>query len=102
MGLSVALAIGYGRFMGGAISHRSSLAASILAGAGALATVWAINFFVLLPILNPAFVILMPYSVSLMSKLLFGASMGWVLFARRKHYLVCDQQQPATYHQAAH
>ena len=38
----------------------------------ALAAVWAINFFVILPVLSPAFVHLVPYSVSLMSKLLFG------------------------------
>jgi hypothetical protein len=38
----------------------------------ALAGVWAINFFVILPIVSPAFVHLVPYSVSLASKLLFG------------------------------
>ena len=38
----------------------------------ALAAVWAINFFVILPVLSPGFVLLVPYSVSLMSKLLFG------------------------------
>jgi hypothetical protein len=102
MGLAVALAIGYGHFMRGAIPQRSSLAASILSGAVALATVWAINFFVLLPILNPAFVILMPYSVSLVSKLLFGASMGWVLFACRENFVVGDPAQHATHHRSAH
>jgi hypothetical protein len=38
----------------------------------ALAAVWAINFFVILPAVSPAFIQLIPYSVSLMSKLLFG------------------------------
>jgi hypothetical protein len=37
-----------------------------------LASVWAINFFVVLPIISPAFVHLLPLSVSLVSKLLFG------------------------------
>lgn len=40
--------------------------------AEALAGIWAINFFVVLPIVSPAFVSLVPYSVSLVSKLLFG------------------------------
>jgi len=38
----------------------------------ALAGVWAINFFVVLPIVSPAFVHMVPYAVSLTSKLLFG------------------------------
>jgi hypothetical protein len=37
-----------------------------------LAAVWAVNFFVILPVISPAFVHLVPYSVSLMSKLLFA------------------------------
>lgn len=37
-----------------------------------LAGVWALNFLVVLPATNPAFVLLVPYSVSLLSKLLFG------------------------------
>jgi hypothetical protein len=38
----------------------------------ALAAVWAVNFFVILPVLSPSFVALVPLSVSLVSKLLFG------------------------------
>ena len=40
----------------------------------ALAGVWALNFFVVLPIISPAFVHLVPYAVSLTSKLLFGVA----------------------------
>ena len=49
----------------------------------ALAGVWAINFFVVLPVVSPAFVSLVPYSVSLVSKLLFGLAAAGVfrLFA---------------------
>ena len=43
-----------------------------------LALVWAMNFLVILPALNPAFVTLMPYGATLASKLLFGISMAWV------------------------
>jgi hypothetical protein len=38
----------------------------------ALAMVWAFNFFILLPLIDPVFVALMPYPASLLSKLLFG------------------------------
>lgn len=44
-----------------------------------LALVWTVNFFIILPVVNPAFVTLMPYSVSLASKLLFGVTMGTML-----------------------
>jgi len=47
----------------------------------ALAGVWAINFFVVLPVVSPSFVHMVPYAVSLTSKLLFGlaaaAAMQW-------------------------
>ncbi len=46
----------------------------------ALAVVWAINFFVVLPIVRPEFVHLVPYSVSLTSSLLFGAAVAAVLY----------------------
>jgi len=34
--------------------------------------VWAVNFFVVLPSIDPDFIHLVPYSVSLVSKVLFG------------------------------
>jgi hypothetical protein len=40
----------------------------------ALGAVWAVNFFVVLPVVSPAFVTVLPYSVSLVSKLMFGAA----------------------------
>jgi len=39
---------------------------------GALTTIWAFNFFIALPLISPTFVDLVPYPVSLMSKVLFG------------------------------
>jgi hypothetical protein len=44
-----------------------------------LAGVWVINFFVVLPIVSPAFIHMVPYAVSLTSKLLFGASAAAVV-----------------------
>lgn len=56
---------------------------AIVAGAtAALVLVWAVNFFVVLPLLDPAFVKLMPYAVTLASKALFGLTLGWVLLQR--------------------
>lgn len=47
----------------------------------ALAGIWVLNFFLVLPIVSPAFVHLVPYPVSLTSKLLFGiaaaATLQW-------------------------
>lgn len=40
----------------------------------ALAAVWVINFFVVLPVVSPAFIHVVPLAVSLTSKLLFGVA----------------------------
>ena len=69
------------------IAARHSNSGFVIGGAVfLLALVWAVNFFIILPWLNPAFVTLMPYSVSLASKLLFGVTLGVVLCSlpRRK------------------
>ena len=44
-----------------------------------LAVVWALNFLIILPVINPAFVTLLPFPVTLASKMLFGWTMGTVL-----------------------
>jgi hypothetical protein len=46
----------------------------------ALAGVWAVNFFVILPAVNPDFVGLIPYGASLASKLLFGFAAAFVFW----------------------
>jgi hypothetical protein len=45
----------------------------------ALVGIWAVNFFVVLPIVSPAFVHMVPYAVSLTSKLLFGLAAAQAL-----------------------
>ena len=80
--LSVALALAFGLALSRVLATRGARAlmtASVLA----LAAIWTFNFFVLLPVLNPAFAALMPYPVTLASKLLFGAAMGATLLGRR-------------------
>ena len=54
--------------------HRPSLDNPLPFMLAALAGVWATNFFVVLPIVSPAFVHMVPYAVSLASKLLFGVA----------------------------
>ena len=60
-------------------ARKLRLAPALLVAVAALSGVWAINFFVVLPLLNPAFVDLMPYGITLISKMLFGIAMGWGL-----------------------
>lgn len=80
--LSIALATAFVQVFG-----RRRSPATLFAGAvAALAAVWAINFFLLLPLINPAFVSLLPYPVTLVSKLLFGLAMAAVLVPGRKRF----------------
>lgn len=57
------------------VSQRTPLLGMVSALA-ALTLVWAVNFFVVLPIINPRFVTLLPMGVTLTSKMLFGLGMG--------------------------
>ncbi len=68
MALGVAVAIGVRRAFP-ALAGRATEFALIVA---LLGLVWAINFGVILPLVNPAFVVLLPLWASLASKLLFG------------------------------
>ena len=83
-------------------SRKLKLAPALLVAVAALSGVWAINFFVVLPILNPAFVVLMPYAATFFSKILFGIAMGWHLafFAgsslRRSNKTIFLQQATGT------
>jgi hypothetical protein len=72
MGLAVALGIVLSATV-------ESLAALLVGGRaiwafmmGSLAAVWAINFFVVLPVVSPGFAHLLPYAITLASKLAFG------------------------------
>ena len=57
-----------------AMGKRFGLTGGYAAVVAALGCVWMINFFVLLPMISPAFITMLPYAVSLTSKLLFGLS----------------------------
>jgi hypothetical protein len=73
LGLSLALAVLHFASGDGADSFRFGLVMLTLAA------VWAVNFLVALPYLNPEFVRLLPHAVTLFSKLLFGLSAAIVL-----------------------
>ena len=62
-----------------AVSARSFSRSVRAFSLAALAGVWFVNFFVILPLVSPAFTHLVPYAVSLTSKLLFGLAAGQVL-----------------------
>ena len=55
-----------------ALARRHGTGSLYAVALAALAGVWVLNFFVVLPTISPAFVHLVPYPVSLLSKLLFG------------------------------
>ena len=77
--LSVALGITFAATIWRLAAPRLGAAAFLATAAASLALVWAFNFFVVLPVLNPVFVTLMPYGATLASKVLFGIAMGLVL-----------------------
>lgn len=82
MALALALAAAFVPFLL-CFAARHPGPGTIMAGATAvLVLVWAVNFFLILPVLNPAFVTLMPYGTTLTSKLLFGATIAWVTTQR--------------------
>jgi hypothetical protein len=64
-------------------ARRHGKASTLTSALVVLAGVWLVNFFIILPALNPSFVEIMPLGASLLSKLIFGASMGWVLARTR-------------------
>lgn len=67
LGVALVAALRTLRFQPGSTSE-SAAAVLVLAG------VWVLNFFVLLPQIDPSFVRLMPYEATLASKLLFGVA----------------------------
>jgi len=75
MALSALLGIGLLAVAKGSGLLRAGSALSAYAmGLLALGSVWVLNFFVVLPILSPGFVHLLPYAVTLASKLMFAVA----------------------------
>jgi len=88
--LGIALHMGLAILLGAAIAVALRASVPRLAGTlveplavvGLLVAVWAVNFLVVLPVINPGFVELVPLGVGLTSKVLFGAAAAFVLCHR--------------------
>ncbi|MBI5886205.1 MAG: hypothetical protein HZB85_06445 [Deltaproteobacteria bacterium] len=78
LALSVAIGAGFAIFQ--YLSHKDRVVVSypfvVVTGALTLAGIWAFNFLILLPRINPAFAAYVPLAPSFVSKLSFGISLG--------------------------
>jgi len=81
LAISLALAVVFVRALGEHMARQYGSAGILAASITFLVLIWALNFLVVLPALNPVFVSLMPSAVTLGSKTLFGLAMGAVLIA---------------------
>jgi hypothetical protein len=78
IGLAVTLGIALAFVWRTLSAHRPETVSPFPFMVAALVGIWAINFFVVLPIVSPGFIHLVPYPVSLMSKVLFGLAAAGV------------------------
>jgi hypothetical protein len=69
LGIALAIVLRPVWLRGGLGSYGAALAA--------LFGVWSVNFLIVLPQLSPDFLTLLPYQVTLASKLLFGIAAAW-------------------------
>jgi len=83
--LSVLLALVYAWSVYLVLGKHKSTVTIMLSAVVALTMVWSINFLMVLPVLNAEFVTLMPYAVTLFSKVLFGFAMGFFLILPSHH-----------------
>jgi len=88
--LALLLAMAYVRLVWQPLARHLSGAAGTIVACAALAVVWATNFFLVLPAVNPAFVALLPYGATLVSKLLFGVAMAGALQDRLREGIAHD------------
>jgi len=84
MGLAILLGVAISVLLRSLLPRVSGRMVEPIAVVGLLVAVWATNFFVVLPAINPAFVGLVPYGASLISKVLFGVAAAIVLQLRRQ------------------
>lgn len=77
--LAVALGYAFAYVLWKPFARQRGLVATLAISVLTLATVWTMNFFVVLPVLNPAFITLMPYPVTFASKMLFALAMAVTL-----------------------
>lgn len=95
--LSILLALLFGALVWQPITRARPPEYTMTAATLFLIFVWMINFFLVLPRLNPVFVTLMPYSVTFFSKLLFGLTAGAWLYHFQKNTCGCIVNQTRAY-----
>lgn len=78
MGLAILLGIAIFALVRSFLPSTLPAAIEPIAVVGLLVGVWGVNFFIILPALNPAFTTVVPYTTSLISKVLFGAAAALV------------------------
>ena len=88
IGLSIALGVVVAMAVPRLLPRVASTALEPVAVIAALVGVWALNFFVILPVIDPEFVALVPYGVSLASKVLFGFAAAFVFWCGCRHRAV--------------
>lgn len=98
MGLAVALGIVIAVLVPRLLPRLVGTALEPVAVIALLVGVWAVNFFVILPAINPAFVTLVPYGVSLASKVLFGVAAAFVFRLSRRHFPPINANSEETIH----
>lgn len=77
--LAVALGYAFAYVLWKPFARPHGMVATLAVSVSTLATVWTMNFFVVLPVLNPVFITLMPYPVTFASKMLFALAMAVTL-----------------------
>ncbi len=77
--LAVALGYAFAYALWKPFARPHGMVATLAVSVMTLVTVWTMNFFVVLPVLNPAFITLMPHPVTFASKMLFALAMAVAL-----------------------
>ena len=95
LALAVLVAYAFGFAVWQTFARRRGAVTTLATALAARTAIWAFNFFVLLPVVNAQFVNLMPYAVTLASKLLFGIAMAATLNASAVHRVVMRRQAHA-------
>lgn len=77
--LAVALGYAFAHALWKPFARPRGMVATLAISVLTLTTVWTMNFFVVLPVLNPVFITLMPYPMTFASKMLFALAMAVTL-----------------------
>ncbi len=85
--LALLVAVCYAALVWVPFMQRRGPAAALAAASAVLAAIWAVNFLVVLPVVNADFVGLLPYPVTFGSKLLFGLAMAAVLLGAQYRHI---------------